>query len=190
LEKQNDFEKSVNNTSEQIENHENTKSKSNIKFFSFFLIAFLIIFAILMLFKNPINNDLKKAPDFSITTFKGKKITLSKLNDKPVVVNVWASWCGPCRDEAPELEKFWRKYKGRIYMIGLNYADEKEDALAFIKEFSVTYPNGPDESQIAKNKLKITGVPETFIIKDGLIQEHIVGVTTFKELSEMVDKLL
>ncbi len=158
------------------------------------VILFAVIFSLLALFWKPATNtnngNQKKAPDFTIKTFEGETITLSKLKGKPVVINFWASWCGPCREEAPALEKVWRKYKNKIFFIGLDYKDRKSDALAFIKEFDITYPNGPDEDNIA-NDYRLTGVPETFVINtDGYITEHILGATTVEKLSEAIDKVL
>ena len=160
-----------------------------IKYVAIFILGFGVFFGLIFAFQKS-NTDLPIIPDFSLTTFEGKKITLSQLKDKPVVVNIWASWCGPCREEASDLEKFWQEYKGEIYMIGLNYADKRDDALAFIKEFKITYPNGPDENKIAVEKFKITGIPETFIIKDGRIQEHIVGIATLESLSRKIEGVL
>lgn len=164
----------------------------NLRYAGFFAVTFIAVFSVLLLFqsKGPTLNTEKKAPDFTITTFEGKKITLSKLpKDKVIVVNFWASWCGPCREEAPELEKVWRQYKGRIYFIGLNWKDDKKDALAFMKEFKVSYPNGPVENKVA-TEYGITGIPETYVIKKGYIQEHIIGATTFEALSQAIEKVL
>jgi len=157
------------------------------------VILFAVIFSLLLLFWTPANTDnshQKKAADFTLTTFDGEKITLSKLKDKPVVLNFWASWCGPCREEGEALEATWQKYKDKIYFLGLNYRDNKKDALAFIKEFKVTYPNGPDEDNISSD-YGLTGVPETFVVNtDGEITEHILGATTLETLSEAIDKVL
>ena len=158
------------------------------------VILFAVIFSLLLLFWKPATNtnngNQKNAPDFTIKTFEGENITLSKLTDKPVVINFWASWCGPCRVEAEALEATWQKYKDKIYFLGLNYRDNKKDALAFIKEFKVTYPNGPDEDNISSD-YGLTGVPETFVVNtDGEITEHILGATTLETLSEAIDKVL
>ncbi len=150
------------------------------------IILFAVIFSLLLLFWKPASKNL----DFTVNTFDGEKITLSKLTDKPVVLNFWASWCGPCREEAAELEIFWQKYKGRIFFVGLNYKDNKKDALDFIKEFGITYPNAPDEENIAAD-FGLTGVPETFVLDtNGEITEHILGATTAKKLGAAVDKVL
>jgi cytochrome c biogenesis protein CcmG/thiol:disulfide interchange protein DsbE len=87
----------------------------------------------------------RPAPDFTLTTFDGAKISIADLRGKPVVINFWASWCPPCRVEAPLLEQAWGAFKERgVSFLGVDIQDKKEDALAYIREFGVTYPNGPD----------------------------------------------
>ncbi|MGQ0602208.1 MAG: TlpA disulfide reductase family protein, partial [Anaerolineales bacterium] len=85
------------------------------------------------------------APDFALTTFDGETLRLSDLRGQVVVINIWASWCVPCRDEAPVLERVWREYRDRdVVFLGVDYADTEREARAFIAEFGLTYPNGPD----------------------------------------------
>jgi cytochrome c biogenesis protein CcmG/thiol:disulfide interchange protein DsbE len=85
------------------------------------------------------------APDFTLSLFDGGQITLGDLRGQVVVLNVWASWCPPCRDEAPVLERAWRAYRDRgVTFVGVDYMDTEPAALAYIAEFDITYPNGPD----------------------------------------------
>lgn len=105
------------------------------------------------------------APQFEITTFDGQTLRLADLKGKPVVVNFWASWCVPCRDEAPALEAVWQKYKDQgLVVIGVDYVDTEPEAKAFMQEFGITYPTGPDVGTVISSKYKITGVPETYLI--------------------------
>src|SRR5690348_11728300 len=72
------------------------------------------------------------APDFTLTTFDGKPFKLSDQVGKVVVINFWASWCGPCRDEAPALESLWEQYKGKdVVFLGVTYADDPKDSKEF-----------------------------------------------------------
>ena len=85
------------------------------------------------------------APDFRLNTFDGQTLQLSDLRGQAVVINFWASWCIPCRDEAPILEKTWREYRDRgVVLVGVAYLDDEKPARDFITEFTITYPNGPD----------------------------------------------
>lgn len=120
------------------------------------------------------------APALVFTTFEGETISLDDLKGKGVVVNFWASWCDPCRDEAELLEQTWRREKDNgIVFLGLDYLDQEPAALAYLAEFDVTYPNGPDlRSEIAR-RYGIKGVPETFFIgPDGRIVETVIGPIT------------
>lgn len=116
--------------------------------------------------------DRGPAPDFSLLTFNGETVALSELTGNVVVINFWASWCPPCRDEAPYLEATWRKYKNQgVVFIGVDYVDTELEALAFIDEFEITYPNGPDLGTEISQAYRIKGVPETFFVaKDGTLR--------------------
>lgn len=111
------------------------------------------------------------APDFTVTTFDGESFTLSEQRGNIVVINFWASWCGPCRDEAPDLEQVYQEYKDQgVIFIGITYVDEVSDSLAFIDEFGQTYPNAPDSRSRVSAKYGVRAVPETFIVgRDGNI---------------------
>lgn len=109
------------------------------------------------------------APEFSLTTFDGQHYSSTGLIGKPVVVNFWASWCVPCRDEASALQRAWAKYGGRgLVILGVDYVDTEPEAKGFIAEFKQTYPNGPDVGTRISQAYRISGVPETYFIgKDG-----------------------
>ncbi len=144
---------------------------------SIFGISLIVVVAVIALFglrvmqklAPPLENGA--APAFELKTFDGQTIRLADLKGKAVAVNFWASWCQPCREEAPLLEAAWRKYKDRGFiLVGVDYVDTDEAARAYMKEFDLTYPNGPDVQTLISHAYNITGVPETyFITKDGKI---------------------
>ena len=133
-----------------------------------------------------------EAPDFTLIPFDGDEITLSDLRGQVVVINFWASWCPPCRDEAAYLESTWREYKDRgVVFIGVDYVDTDAEALAYIGEFNITYPNGPDLGTKISQAYRIQGVPETFFVsKNGILKGVKIGPLLPPELEERLDELL
>lgn len=113
-------------------------------------------------------------------------VELRELRGVPIVLNFWASWCEPCRDEAPLLEQAWRRDRDRgVLYLGLDTQDLSEDALEFIREFSVSYPTIRDPGRSVSNEFGLTGIPETFFIdRRGRIVGHAVGVVTEEILAE------
>lgn len=132
------------------------------------------------------------APDFTLTTFDGDTIRLSDLRGQVVVINFWASWCPPCREEAPYLEATWRRYRDRgVLFIGVNYADTEPEARAYMAEFDLTYPNGPDIGTRIAQAYRIQGVPETFFVgRDGSLRGVKIGPLYPPELEERIEALL
>ena len=141
------------------------------------------------------------APAFELKTFEGETIRLSDLRGRPVILNFWASWCIPCREEAPLLQSTWLKYKDQgLVMIGVDYVDTDSEAKKFMQEFGITYPNGPDIGTRISQAYRITGVPESyFITPEGKLLEgtdasgraygNWIGPLTVSAMEERVQKL-
>jgi cytochrome c biogenesis protein CcmG/thiol:disulfide interchange protein DsbE len=142
------------------------------------------------------------APAFQLKTFDGQTVSLAGLRGKAVAVNFWASWCQPCREEAPRLEAAWRKYKDRGFvLVGVDYLDTDPEARKYMKEFDLTYPNGPDIGTVIAQAYRITGVPETYFITrdgkllsgkdaDGKPYANFIGPISQAALEERIEKLL
>ena len=133
------------------------------------------------------------APDFTIQLFNnGGEFTLSDYRGQVVVVNFWASWCGPCRDEAPVLRALSNRYADQgVVFVGVAYEDVEANSLAFMEEFDITYPNGPDLRSEISRAYRIVGVPETFIIdQEGHVAEFIYAAVTESGLTSTIDRLL
>jgi thiol-disulfide isomerase/thioredoxin len=104
---------------------------------------------------------LESLPPDSGTNGKG---SLADYRGEWVLMNVWASWCTPCRDESPALEKFSRRWNGEITVLGIDTRDITGDALAFIREFDLTFPQLRDPTGSYSDALGTTGVPESFLV--------------------------
>jgi len=133
-----------------------------------------------------------EAPPFTFTTFEGETISLDELRGKGVVLNFWASWCDPCREEAELLEQTWRREQDNgIVFIGLDYLDQEPAAKAYLAEFGISYPNGPDLQSQAARRYGIKGVPETyFIAPDGTIVQTVIGpIVNQAQLDSYLEKI-
>lgn len=119
------------------------------------------------------------APDFTLDLLGGGEVTLSDLRGKPVVLNIWATWCGPCREEMPAIEKVYRSYKDLgLTVIGLNLTsqDSERAVTAFVQELDLTFPIALDRDGSVGNRYQLMGLPTTFFIdSQGVIQSVVVG---------------
>jgi cytochrome c biogenesis protein CcmG/thiol:disulfide interchange protein DsbE len=153
----------------------------------------LLAFGLLRSQRGPVREG-ELAPDFSLTAFTGEQFQLQELRGKVVLVNFWASWCIPCEEEAGYLETAWQAYKprGDVIFLGVDYADTEREALAFLEEFGVTYPNAPDLGTRVSQAYRITGVPETYVIgPDGkLAGFRLFPFSSAAEIKAMIDPLL
>lgn len=92
-------------------------------------------------------------------------LTDENLRGRPVVINFWASWCIPCREEAPLLEKTWRAYRDQgVVFLGVNIKDAESDARRFVQDFDITYPIVRDLDQSLTQDFGVKGLPETFFV--------------------------
>lgn len=109
----------------------------------------------------------------------------------PLVVNVWASWCPPCRREAPLLQAAWLEHRDHVQFVGINHRDQEDAALAFIEEFGQTFPSGADPKGEIANAFGLVGVPTTYFIDEsGRIQSTKVGEITEEDLARRIQAIL
>lgn len=136
----------------------------------------------------------RNAPDFNLTTFDGQDYVLSDLRGKVVLINFWASWCVPCEDEAAILERAWENYRdgGDVLFLGIDYADTETEALAFLEEFGVSYPNGPDLGTRISQAYFVRAVPETYILdQNGRLTFFKAGpILSVAEITNEIDPML
>jgi thiol-disulfide isomerase/thioredoxin len=134
-------------------------------------------------------SDRKIAPAITGMTLSGKNYTYQK--DRVAVVNVWASWCSPCRAEAPTLVALANKYKD-VAFIGILTRDNPANAEAFERRFKIPYPTVIDDSILLgfKGSLPANAIPTTVILdKSGYVAARISGVVTVASLSKLIEKV-
>lgn len=112
------------------------------------------------------------------------RLSTQELRGHRVVLNVWASWCDPCRQEAPLLERTWRAARTqRVLFVGLDMQDLTTDATGFLRQYQIDYLNIRDPGNSVAQRYGSTGLPETFFISpSGRIVGHVIGVSTAADL--------
>ncbi|NIO08975.1 MAG: redoxin domain-containing protein [Deltaproteobacteria bacterium] len=132
----------------------------------------------------------RQAPAFTLTLFDGRSLSLSDLKGKVVFLNFWASWCPPCRDEARDIEASWQRFKNQdIVFVGVNIQDKEPNALEFISEFGITFPNGRDNKGKVSVDYGVWGIPETFFIDgEGRITYKHVGSLGWPVISAKLEE--
>lgn len=118
------------------------------------------------------------APDFTLPDLSGRRHTLSQYRGKVIFLNLWATWCPPCREEMPGMQKLYRELAGSDFVM-LAVSEDADGAAAvepFVRELGLTFPVLLDPVGNLPHRLGITGYPETFVIdRHGNIVRHFVG---------------
>jgi len=129
------------------------------------------------------------APGFTVAALGGPgSVSLSQYKGKPVIVNFWASWCGPCQQETPLLASWYKQEHGQIALIGLDENDSPASkALAFARAKGVTYPLGSDPLTTVTGPYGVDALPQTFFLNaQHRIVEHVLGAITKADLTQGV----
>jgi thiol-disulfide isomerase/thioredoxin len=134
------------------------------------------------------------APDFELELLNGDKIKLSDLKGQKVLINFWATWCPPCKEEMPEMQKFYEEYGDEIAIIAINATDSEKNEQAvrdFIEEKGYTFPVALDKDmEVVDNYMAITIPTSYFIGTDGVLQvPRKVGPMTYDFMVEMLNTL-
>jgi len=119
----------------------------------------------------------KVAPDFTLDRLdRAGTLQLSSLRGKVVVVNFWASWCHPCREEAPALEAASKQFGDKAVVVGVDVRDESGAARSFLRKYDLTYPAVHDNRDVTWPKYGLTGLPETFFLdRRGRVVQHVIS---------------
>ncbi|CUU34777.1 MAG: TlpA family protein disulfide reductase [Armatimonadetes bacterium] len=117
-----------------------------------------------------------QAPDFELQTLDGKTVTLSKLRGKPVLLDFWATWCGPCRRALPHTQELAKRYKDQAYVLTVNLREDPETVRAFMENNNYTFPVLLDRDGSVAHKYGVRGIPHFVIIDaQGKIFHNQVG---------------
>ena len=142
-------------------------------------IAFVVVFgavvALQVLQRGPATGYA--AVDFTLPDLGGTPVKLSDLRGKIVFLNLWATWCPPCRAEMPSMQALYEHFKGRDFaMVAVAEDTNAEDVAAFVKELGLTFPVVLDTDNRLPARFGVTGFPETFVIdRDGQVIKHVIG---------------
>ncbi|EGL82749.1 alkyl hydroperoxide reductase/ Thiol specific antioxidant/ Mal allergen [Caldalkalibacillus thermarum TA2.A1] len=133
------------------------------------------------------------APDFELVTLSGEKIALSDLRGKKVILNIWASWCPPCRAEMPDMQKFYERYQEEVEILAVNLTESEaslENVEQFVEKYELTFPVLLDEkSEVAAMYQAFTIPTSYFIDSKGIIQQKIVGPMSYDWMKEAANAM-
>jgi len=155
-------------------------------------VVFLIVLGMGTYERTDVPRPGDRVPNFTARLLGSEgELELTDLRGKPVVMNFWASWCGPCDEEAPILREAYETYGDRITFLGVDIRDSESDALEFVEEFDLEYDHVRDEGMAIYAQYGLTGQPETFFIdQDGVLVEHIPGAFDEAQFGDALDLLV
>lgn len=135
------------------------------------------------------------APDFTAETTTGASFTLSEQNGKVVLLNFWATWCGPCVGEMPAFEKLYKEYGEKVAILAVNCLEDKDTVDQFVSEGGYTFPIAYDVEGAINMKYPTDGIPYTLVIgKDGIVEKIYLGAadadTQYQEYKSAIEAVL
>lgn len=130
-------------------------------------------------------------PALVFPALRGPAIGLNALRGQDVLVNVWATWCGPCRREMPALAMLARNFNGRLLVVAIDQGEDPNVVKAYVKQFGVGFPVAVDSEQRLGTALHLVGMPSSFFVdRQGVVREAVDGEMTYAMMSEKTQQLL
>lgn len=124
-----------------------------------------------------IPENIELVPDFTVYDYDGNKVKLSDYFGKPIVINFWATWCGPCKSEMPGFENLYKKYKDKVVFMMINSSDSREDVSKFLKQYGYIFPVYYDDTRVAASIYGVSAIPATYVTdKYGQLYGYQIGV--------------
>nr|WP_249745386.1 TlpA disulfide reductase family protein [Mesobacillus boroniphilus] len=125
------------------------------------------------------------APNFTLKNLAGEDVSLKDYRGKKVMLNFWATWCPPCKEEMPAMEKFYKEKSKDVEILAVNL-DPQNKVKAFVKDNEITFPILLDQDGATQQTYSIISIPTTFIIDEqGLILKKHIGSMTYEQMQEL-----
>ena len=132
-----------------------------------------------------------RAPAFSLAGISSRTVTLRQFQGRPVLVNFWATWCVPCKSEMPMLERAYRRFAGRLAILGVDEQETAGEVRDFVHSYHVTYPIALDQNADISYRYQLNGTPTSFLIdRQGVVRSITVGPLSGSALQKQVRALL
>lgn len=156
------------------------------------LFAALLVVAILAGCATPAK-PASDVPQFSLSSLEGKTVAMKDLSNKVVIVDFWATWCGPCREEIPHLNELYSELKGKgLEIVGISMDTDGTDGVKdFAREFRIQYPIVMGDEKVAESFGGIIGLPTTFVIdRKGKVAKKYIGLPPAEDMRKIVKELV
>lgn len=158
-------------------------------------LAVFVFWALCIAISNPVCAAQGTAPDFTLNDINGEKVNLSEFRGKVVLLNFWATWCGPCRAEMPSLNNLYNEFKDKgLVVLAVSVDTSEKPVRSFIKDLKLSFPVLMDKNKaVSFDEYGVFGLPTTFLInKNGMITEKIMGEREWDspQMKEKISRLL